>query len=118
MPTKTFMAGISRFSIAKKDIATLFENNPLKVFGIHDIAAILDKHRGEWRLAQSMTTEKFIEELITKTKLQALTFPFLKKSFGPAFLKFFEALDLALEKIKFLRIYSFKVVFVFSKPKK
>jgi len=80
MPTKTFMAGISRFSIAKKDIATLFENNPLKVFGIHDIAAILDKHRGEWRLAQSMTTEKFIEELITKTKLQALTFPFLKST--------------------------------------
>ncbi len=72
------MAAITRFSIAKKDIITFLENNPLKVFSSHDIATILDKHRNEWRLTQSMTTEKFIDELLSKTKLQALTFPFLK----------------------------------------
>jgi predicted transcriptional regulator of viral defense system len=74
------MAGITRFSIAKKDIITFFENNPLKVFCAHDISAILEKHRNEWRLTKSMTTEKFIAELLSKTKLQALTFPFLNKT--------------------------------------
>jgi len=74
------MAGITRFSIAKKDIITFFENNPLKVFCAHDISAILDKHRNEWRLTESMTTEKFIAELLSKTKLQALTFPFVNKT--------------------------------------
>lgn len=47
-----------------------------------------------------------------------LTFPFLKFSFGKYLLKFFEAIDRILAKLPFLRKYAFKVVFVFSEPRK
>jgi len=46
-----------------------------------------------------------------------ISFPFLKFSFGKFLLKFFEAIDMLLLKIPFLRKYSFKVVFTFSQPK-
>jgi len=47
-----------------------------------------------------------------------ISFPLLKFSFGKFFLKFLEKLDNLLLKIPFLRKYAFKVVFVFSQPKK
>lgn len=47
-----------------------------------------------------------------------ISFPFLEFSFGKYLLKFFEAIDKILVKFPFLRKYSFKVVFIFSKNDK
>lgn len=50
--------------------------------------------------------------------LSWIAIPFLKIKFFQSVLKILEVADRALIKIPFLRKYSFKVVFVFSKPKK
>jgi len=47
-----------------------------------------------------------------------ISFPFLRFPFGKSLLKFFETIDKILLRIPFLRKYSFKVVFIFSGPKK
>ncbi len=47
-----------------------------------------------------------------------ISFPFLKFSFGKYLLEFLEEIDKILMKIPFLRKYSFKVVFIFSKNDK
>ena len=47
-----------------------------------------------------------------------LAFPFLNLPGGKAFLKLLEFIDGVLFKIPFLRKYAFKVVFIFSEPKK
>jgi hypothetical protein len=47
-----------------------------------------------------------------------LTFPLLGLPGGEFLLKILEALDGVFLKIPFLKKYGFKVVFIFSKPKK
>ncbi len=46
-----------------------------------------------------------------------VAFPFLGFAGGKALLKFFEFIDKILLKLRFLRKYAFKVVFVFSSPR-
>lgn len=64
------MAARSRLSIAKADIVAAFDEAPLRVFQRGDIDTILASNRRYWRLAQSTTTNKFIEFLLANTKLQ------------------------------------------------
>jgi len=47
-----------------------------------------------------------------------LAFPFLNLPGGKLLLKLLEFIDKILLKVPFLRKYAFKVVFVFSQPKK
>ncbi|MBK6993811.1 MAG: hypothetical protein IPH31_02385 [Lewinellaceae bacterium] len=62
----------TRFSIAKKDIVAYFDEYPQKVFRAYDISLIYEQNRENWRLAKSMSLEFFIQELIDKTKLEAV----------------------------------------------
>ncbi|MEI6846896.1 MAG: hypothetical protein WCK32_02495 [Chlorobiaceae bacterium] len=60
----------SRFSIAKKDIVTFFENSHQKIYDYITLDLILEKYRKKWGLTKTMSTSKFIEELITNTPLK------------------------------------------------
>lgn len=68
----------SRFQIAKNDIIATFEKSQKGVFTYGDISRILQENQQFWRLPISLTTEKFIEQLISHTKLKKyrLSFPY------------------------------------------
>lgn len=66
----------SRLQIAKADILTHFQGLAQRVLRHSQIAGILSAQRAHWRLAQSTTTDKFIEFLVKNGKLRELTFPF------------------------------------------
>jgi hypothetical protein len=68
----------ARIQIAKPDILKLFEEYPQKVLRQSDLARILTEHRGLWRLAQSTTTQNFIDFLLRSTKLSKIIFPFMQ----------------------------------------
>lgn len=59
----------TRLQIAKKDIITLFDSMPNRVFWPSDISSILTQHRQFWRLAQNTTTAAFLRFLLDKTLL-------------------------------------------------
>jgi predicted transcriptional regulator of viral defense system len=61
---------ITRFSVAKKDIVSYFENYGKRVFSYADISKILSDHRNNWRLPAYLTTNKFIDSMIAYTKLK------------------------------------------------
>jgi len=60
----------SRLSIAKPDIIKAFDEAPTRIFTRSEIEDLLSENRQYWRLAQATTTNKFIEFLITSTKLE------------------------------------------------
>ena len=66
----------ARIQIAKPDIIAYFDNHAPSVLKLTDVAAILSKERKFWRLAQSTTTQNFIQFLIENAKLRRLDFPF------------------------------------------
>ncbi len=66
----------NRISIAKPDIVRYFDQLPEKVFRQKDIIRHLTEQRGFWRLAQSTTTQDFIQYLIHSAKLSKIVFPF------------------------------------------
>lgn len=66
----------ARIQIAKPDIIKYFDESPQRVFKLSDIARILVSERGFWRLAQSTTTQNFIDFLTKHGKLTRLSFPF------------------------------------------
>jgi len=68
----------TRILIAKPDIVKLFDGLRGKVFKHSDLAAILNRERESWRLAQSTTTNAFIDFLTTTSKLRKVIFPFPK----------------------------------------
>ncbi|MCB0635527.1 MAG: hypothetical protein KDC54_02860 [Lewinella sp.] len=70
------MPRLSRFSIAKKDIVTFFDNHPSKIFKKQDLSDIYEMNRESWRLAASMYINDFIEEMVKKTKLKEVKLPF------------------------------------------
>lgn len=67
----------SRIEIAKPDIVRHFDNLPSHVLKLKEVQAILARERAFWRLAQSTTTQDFIEFLQAHAKLHLmeLTFP-------------------------------------------
>jgi predicted transcriptional regulator of viral defense system len=66
----------TRFSIAKKDIVTLFEALPNKALSLKNIKDILEQNREFWRLAKSMKVEEFLNEMLSKTKLKEVKLDF------------------------------------------
>lgn len=68
----------SRIQIAKPDIVKLFDELPQKVHKQSELAMLLTRERGFWRLTQSTTTNDFIKFLVNSGKLRKITFPFPK----------------------------------------
>ena len=66
---------LSRIQIARSDILAHFELQQEKIFKLTDMQNILSTQRAFWRLAQSTTTQKFIDYLVNHAKLQVLKFP-------------------------------------------
>lgn len=65
----------SRIHIARADILDYFDKHQQKIFKLTDLQAILSGQRSFWRLAQSMTAQKFISYLVSNAKLKILEFP-------------------------------------------
>jgi hypothetical protein len=65
-----------RFKIAQKDIFDFFEKSTIKILQYRDLSKILNENRSFWRLAKSMTTKRFIENLINVKKLKMFEFKF------------------------------------------
>lgn len=66
----------SRFKIAKRDIAALFENYGSHIFTYSDISKILDENRSFWRLPVNLTISEFANLLIDHAKLKKCEFNF------------------------------------------
>lgn len=60
----------TRLQIARPDIIKALEESGTHVFRHSDIATLLTTHRNFWRLAQSTTTQKFVEFLLERGKLR------------------------------------------------
>ncbi|MFI4853790.1 MAG: type IV toxin-antitoxin system AbiEi family antitoxin [Phycisphaerales bacterium JB065] len=60
----------SRLTIAKSDIVALFDEQANPVFKQSQLGQILEHHRSEWRLPQSLRLTGFIEYLIKNSKLK------------------------------------------------
>lgn len=82
--------------------------------------------RTEWATRHILKMEdlKTAERCFNKVEVRFfhlvswIAFPFLSLPGGKNLLKFLELIDKILLKVPFLRKYAFKVVFIFSKPKK
>lgn len=60
----------TRLTIAKPEIVALFDEQPNPVFKHAQIGRMLDQHRAEWRLPQSLSLTGFLEYLIKNSKLR------------------------------------------------
>lgn len=75
------MANITRFSIAKKDIVSVFDRQESHIFTKSEISKILNSNRASWRLPVKLTVKEFIKKLITKSKLKEIRFAFPNKKY-------------------------------------
>lgn len=66
----------SRIQIAKRDIVSLFEGYPRRVFSQRDIEKILSENRRFWRLAESTTVNEFLHYMTEHTDLHAVRLAF------------------------------------------
>lgn len=66
----------TRIQIAKPDIVDYFNNLPKSIFDQSEINTILEQKRAFWRLAQSMTRNKFVEFLTKNSGLKVVRFNF------------------------------------------
>ncbi|MCH8344118.1 MAG: hypothetical protein IH983_09020 [Planctomycetes bacterium] len=64
----------TRIAIAKADIVALFDEHRRPVFKRSELGRILEEHRDNWRLKQSMTLEEFIAYLLKNTPLRRFHF--------------------------------------------
>jgi len=71
----------TRFSIAKKDIVSFFNDYLLNIFTYDYISQILNDNKKSWRLPVNLSARKFIELLLKKTKLKAHKFSFPSRQF-------------------------------------
>ncbi len=86
----------------------------------------LSGKRTEWAESHILKSKnlKEMEKYFSKVEvyffhfISFLAFPFLKFSGGRILLKFLESIDKILLKLPFFKKYAFKIVFIFSKPKK
>ncbi|MGA2323204.1 MAG: hypothetical protein ABSG22_05090 [Sedimentisphaerales bacterium] len=67
---------VTRIQIAKKDIIKYFDNHPKRVFDKAEVSGIYEENRPYWRLAKSMSVEKFIDFLVKNNKLKIVKFKF------------------------------------------
>lgn len=67
----------SRIEIAKEDILAFFDSLDKRVLERSDLYAIFDSNRRFWRLAKSMSVDKFVEFMLAKSSLkrELLDFP-------------------------------------------
>lgn len=70
----------SRIQIARADILAFFDKYPQKVFKLTEIQGILASQRSFWRLAQSMTAQKFIAYLVDNAAMRVMPFPLPHRS--------------------------------------
>ncbi len=70
----------TRIQIAKPDIVRHFDEQPKRVFKYREIATILSKERGFWRLAQTTNTTNFIEFLSKNARLKKWEFKFPQRA--------------------------------------
>jgi hypothetical protein len=61
-----------RLKTVAPDIAGFFAKYPRKIFSSADLAKILAQNRQAWKLPQDTTTPKFIEFLLSNTRLQLI----------------------------------------------
>src|SRR5262249_51485594 len=61
-----------RLQTAAPDIASFFNKYPRRIFSSSELSKILAQHRQTWKLPQDMTIQKFLESLLTNTKLQLI----------------------------------------------
>jgi predicted transcriptional regulator of viral defense system len=75
------MSQKERFEIAKRDIVSLFESLNRKIFSRADIENIVADQRHFWRLSTTMSTKRFIEFMLERTKLQQIVLEFRYRTF-------------------------------------
>ena len=68
------MARPSRLTVSKKDIFSLFDGSPKKVYSQSELAGILSQNRTFWRLAERTSANEFISFLAQQGRLQIHTF--------------------------------------------
>ena len=66
----------SRFDIAKQDIQKHFSSLSTKILCLDELQAIFNKQKKFWRLPEHMGRKNFIHNLLKKTALKEVTFPF------------------------------------------
>ena len=66
----------SRFQIALTDIESFFDKKKKPVYTFTEIGEILEEQKTIWKLPGKMTTRKFLEALLEKTKLKKFDFSF------------------------------------------
>jgi predicted transcriptional regulator of viral defense system len=59
----------TRLSIAKKDIFSLFDDSPKKVYSLAELARIVTEHRTFWRLARKTNARQFVQFLIEQKRM-------------------------------------------------
>jgi hypothetical protein len=65
------MARVSGFKLALKAIIKYFESEPKKVFSYRQLSQLLyTQGRGEWLLPESMSPQRFVDELIKHTPMR------------------------------------------------
>jgi len=75
------MKRLTRFQVAKRDIVDFFEEYNKDIFSYSEISLILNQNRKFWRLPESQSTFKFIDQLTTFTKLKRYEFDFPWKKY-------------------------------------
>ncbi len=66
----------SRFNLAENNIRSFFQKSPYQAFSIEILNGILEEQRPQWNLPISMTTERFINELIGSGIVEKIQIPF------------------------------------------
>jgi len=64
------MARASRLSLAKKHIVTSVEDGSQRVFKRKEVSALLQRHRHDWKLTESLTASQFVAYLLDKTPMR------------------------------------------------
>lgn len=70
------MANKSRFVVAESSIKNFFKQNPRKVFSREQLRDIFNDRRAIWNLSLSTYPDKFIEQLLSREVLKAVTIKF------------------------------------------
>lgn len=66
------MPRLPKFKIAQPNIEKYLDDLPQKVFYAKDLKKMLEENRQSWGLTQTLSTEKFIAELINQSRLHEI----------------------------------------------
>ena len=70
----------SQAELAREESIAFFDGTSRKALTLTNLVGILDDHGDEWRLARTMTLNKFIHFLLDRTQLTMHKFPFPSQS--------------------------------------